>query len=153
MTSFPDTRHPEDLKTAIKKAGLQGWSPRKIQKALADGELPGYSGPYDIPWETCKYYVRRAKRAEQATGLTERAKQPIPDAVEAMAREILSELDQELKVQRSKATRDLDKLQKVAGILKLCAPLAKPVPGSKGKQAEPSKPADPLATALRKAKS
>lgn len=102
-----------------------------------------------MPLSTARYYGAQARKRDAAGQLTSRAKGDIAQAVEAMAREILSELDQELRKTRRAKTRDLEKLGAITKLLKevkALAPTQGPAKGTTGN----GKPTDPFAAALAK---
>lgn len=144
---FPHERHPDDLKDAIGQAILHGMKATELVRALEAGTFQHF-GPYVIPLATARYYGQQARKKENAQGLTTRAKQGINEAVEAMAREILSEVDQELAKVRRASTRDLEKLGAIAKLLKECKALAPNAgPTQKAGRKQPV-PADPFAAAI-----
>lgn len=145
---FPHTVYPDDLRDAIGQALLKGRTAPSVCRDLAAGTFQGFD-PCQMPLSTARYYGAQARKRDAAGQLTPRAKGDITQAVEAMAREILSELDQELRKTRRAKTRDLEKLGAIAKLLKECKALA-PTPGPAKGAAGNGKPSDPFAAALAK---
>lgn len=145
---FPADRHPEPLKQAVGQALLAGdYTAPALVRALNEGTFQDF-GPYVLPLATARYYGQQARKREKAAGLTKRAKGTLNDAVEDMAREILSELDQELHTVRRAKHRDMEKLGAIAKLLKevkALAPNAGPKTAAAKKQ---SVPVDPFTAAL-----
>lgn len=114
---FPHERHDDTLKTAVGQAIMGGQRATDVVRALAAGTFEDF-GEYELPVPTARYYGQQARKREAAQGLTARAKGDLDEAITQMAREILSELDHELKAARLAKRRDLEKLGTITKGLK-----------------------------------
>lgn len=147
---FPHERHPQELRDRIGELLLAGQTAPQVGRALEAGQVNGVE-PCLIPLSTIRYYGQQARKRHAAAGLTDRAKGDLSVAIESMARELLSEYDQELKRARHAKTRDLDKLAQITKGLKDLRGLIGTGRTEAATSKQPPKPVDPFLAGLHKA--
>lgn len=142
-------KHPTDLTELVGNAIANGSTPARVYRDLQAGTFPGWTGAYDMPLETVRYYGKREKteRAVKTISPTVRAS-PVK-AVDDLARLLLSAAERGLASARPGIDKDPKALKEWGDALKTIRQLvSEGAMVDKPSRGKPRPVSDPLSATL-----